>query len=198
MLWTAAARFVLGIIAIPLAPFLYREHFLILVLLRPTKEVFLFGGFLARQDLVNPLQIMIAAIPLSILGVWNFYLLGKAFAKEIEDDDLPPLADRLITPKRLGSFDEALDRKGPRLIFLGRVAVFSSAMVAAAAGATKMPAPEFYRADALGGFASFALATGAGFLLGHAYEEAGPWLTVAGAAAIAAFAFILGRQLKKT
>lgn len=197
LLWTAAVRVVLGLVAIPLAPFLYKEHFLILVLLRPTKEVFLAGGFLARQGDVDLLQILIAAIPLSLLGVWNFYLLGKAYAKEIQNDDLPGIADRLITPKRVKSFDKALDKKGPRLVFLGRMAVLSSAMVAAAAGATKMPGKEFYPIDALGGFCSFALATGAGYLLGHAYKEAGPWLTVIGAVAVIGFAFILGRQLKK-
>lgn len=197
LLWTAATRVVLGLIAIPLAPFLYQKHFLVLVLLRPTKEVFLAGGFLARQDNVDLVQILIAAIPLSILGVWNFYLLGKAYAKEIQNDDLPGIAERVITPKRVKSFDKALDRKGPRLVLLGRMAVMSSAMVAAAAGATKMPGKDFYPADALGGFVSFAIATGAGFLLGHAYKAAGPWLTAVGALAVIGFAFILGRQLKK-
>ncbi|HEV3471695.1 MAG TPA: VTT domain-containing protein [Actinomycetota bacterium] len=194
----AIVRIILAIAAVPLAPFLYKEHFLILVLLRPTKEVFLAGGFLARQGDVNLLQVLVAAVPLSILGVWIFYGLGKGYAKEINSDDLPPTVDRMITPKRVKRFDKALDRKGPRLIFLGRMAVLSSAMIAAAAGATKMPAREFYPPDALGGTASFALATGAGYLLGAAHEEAGPWLTVVAVLALLGFAFVLGRQLQKT
>ncbi|MDQ3963274.1 MAG: VTT domain-containing protein [Actinomycetota bacterium] len=197
LLGLAIVRIILAVVAIPLAPFLYREHFLILVLLRPTKEVFLAGGFLARQGDVNLLQILIAAVPLSILGVWNFYGLGKGYAKEIDSDDLPPLADRIITPKRIKKFDKALDRKGPRLIFLGRMAAMSSATIAAAAGATKMPAREFLPADGLGGAASFALATGAGYLLGAAHEEAGPWLTGLAAVALIGFAFVLGRQLQR-
>lgn len=198
LLGLVIGRIILGLVAIPLAPFLYREHFLVLVLLRPTKEVFLVGGFLARQGDVNLLQLMIAAVPLSILGVWAFYGLGKGYAKEINSDDLPPIADRVITPKRVKKFDKALDRKGPRLIFLGRLAAMSSAMIAAAAGATKMPVREFIPPDAAGGAASFVLSAGAGFLLGAAHDEAGPWLTGLAAAALVGFAFILGRQLQKT
>lgn len=198
LLGFAIARIILGLAAIPLAPFLYREHFLVLVLLRPTKEVFLAGGFLARQGDVNLLQMLIAAVPLSILGVWIFYALGKGYAKEIKSDDLPPIADRVITPKRVKKFDKALDRKGPRLIFLGRMAALSSAMIAVAAGATKMPAKEFLPPDAIGGAVSFAVATGAGYLLGAAHEEAGPWLTALAALALVGFAFVLGRQLQKT
>ena len=198
LLGLVIVRIILGLAAIPLAPFLYREHFLVLVLLRPTKEVFLVGGFLARQGDVNLLQLMIAAVPLSILGVWTFYGLGKGYAKEINSDDMPPIADRVITPKRVKKFDKALDRKGPRLIFLGRMAAMSSAMVAAAAGATKMPAREFIPPDAAGGAVSFAFSAGAGYLLGAAHDEAGPWLTGLAAAALVGFAFVLGRQLQKT
>ncbi len=197
LLGLAIVRIILAIVAVPLAPFLYREHFLILVLLRPTKEVFLAAGFLARQGDVNLLQVLVAAIPLSILGVWNFYGLGKGYAKEIDSDDVPPLADRIITPKRIKRFDKALDRKGPRLIFLGRMAAMSSATIAAAAGATKMPAKEFLPPDALGGTVSFVIATGAGYLLGAAHEEAGPWLTALAALALIGFALVLGRQLQK-
>ena len=40
----------LGIVAILLAPALFDDHFVVLVLLRPTKEVLLAGGFFLRQD----------------------------------------------------------------------------------------------------------------------------------------------------
>lgn len=197
LLGIAIVRIILGIIAIPLAPFLYKEHFLILVLLRPTKEVFLVGGYLARQGDVNLLEIAIAAVPLSILGVWVFYWLGKGYSKEINSDEMPPIADRIITPKRVKKFDKALDRKEGRLIFLGRMAVLSSAMIAAASGATRMPAKEFLPPDALGGAVSLGLCLGAGYLLGEAHDEAGPWITVGAALALVAFAFILGRRLTK-
>lgn len=130
------------------------------------------------------------------------WLLGFAIARIILGlaaiPLVPPIADRVITPKRVKKFDKALDRKGPRLILLGRMAALSSAMIAVAAGATKMPAKEFLPPDAVGGAVSFALATGAGYLLGAAHDEAGPWLTALAALALVGFAFVLGRQLQKT
>lgn len=77
LLWLAAVRIALGIAAIPLAKFLYEDNFLFLVIMRPTKEVLLAGAFQARAT-DSPgllLQIVLAAVPLSILGVWHFYYL---------------------------------------------------------------------------------------------------------------------------
>ena len=190
-------RAVLAVAAIPLAPFLYEEHFLVLVLLRPTKEVFLAGGFLARQGDVSLPLLVLAAIPLSIFGVWHFFLLGRAYAKEIHSDKMPGFASRILTPSRIKKFEKSLDKKGPKLIFLGRLAVLSSAAVAAAAGASKLEPKKFFPYDLAGGLLSIAYTVAAGWFLGEAYEQAGPWITVLGAVALIGFAFILGRSLKK-
>ena len=197
LLWLAAARVVLGIAAIPLAPFLYREHFVVLVLLRPTKEVFLAGGFLARQGDVSLWAIVAAAIPLCIGGVWLFYLLGRAYRDEIASGELSGFAARILTPERIEKFQSALDAKGPKLIFLGRLAVLSSAAVAAAAGAAGMEPKKFFAYDLAGGLVSIAYTITAGYLLGEAYEKAGPWITVVGVIALIGFAYLLGRSLKK-
>jgi membrane protein DedA with SNARE-associated domain len=193
----AFVRLVLGVAAIPLAPFLYEDHFLILVLLRPTKEVFLAGGFLARQGDVNLFLIVLAAIPLSIFGVWLFYLLGRAYSKQIHDDKMPAFAARILTAERIKKVEKTLDKKGPKLIFLGRLAVMSSATVAAAAGAAKLEPRKFFPWDLAGGLLSIAYTLAAGWFLGEAYEKAGPWITAAGVVALAAFAYVLGRSLKK-
>ena len=195
--WLAALRVVLGAIAIPLAPFLFKENFLVLVLLRPTKEVFLAGGFLARQGDVALWAVVLAAIPLSIFGVWLFYLLGRAYSSEIESDSLPGIAGRILTADRIKSFQKALDKKGPKLIFLGRLAVLSSAAVAAAAGAAGMDKKKFFAYDLAGGLVSIAYTVTAGYFLGQAYESAGPWLTGLGVLALIGFAYILGRSLKE-
>ena len=197
LLGIAAVRIVLGIVAIPLAPMLYEDHFLLLVLLRPTKEVFLAGGFLARQGDVNVFMLVLAAIPLAILGVWHFFILGRAYAKEIHSDKMPGLASRILTPERIKKFEKSLDKKGPKLIFLGRLAVLSSATVAAAAGAAKLEPKKFFPWDLAGGLLSIAYTVAAGWFLGEAYEKAGPWITVAGVVAFIGFAYILGRSLKK-
>ena len=197
LLGFAVLRAILGVVAIPLAPLLYKEHFLVLVLLRPTKEVFLAGGFFARQGDVNLLLVVLAAIPLSIFGVWHFFLLGRAYAKEIHSNKLPGLAARVLTPERIEKFEKALDKKGPKLIFLGRLAILSSATIAAAAGAGKLEPKRFFPWDLAGGLLSIAYTVAAGWVLGEAYEQAGPWLTVAGVVALLGFAFILGRSLQK-
>ena len=197
LLGFAVLRAVLGIVAIPLAPFLYRDHFLVLVLLRPAKEVFLAGGFLARQGDVNLLFLVLAAIPLSIFGVWHFYLLGRAYSDEINSDKMSGLAARVLTPERVEKLERTLEKKGPKLVFLGRLAVLSSAAVAAAAGAAKMEPRTFLPWDLGGGLLSIAYTVAAGWFLGAAYEQAGPWITVAGVCALLGFAFILGRTLQR-
>jgi membrane-associated protein len=196
LLGFAVLRFIVAIAAVPLAPFLYNDHFLLLVLMRPTKEVFLAGGFLARQGEVAPWSLVLAAIPLSIFGVWLFFFLGRAYQRQIESDSLSGIAGRILTPARVRRFEKALDRKGSKLIFLGRLAVLSSSAVAAAAGAAGMDKQRFLLIDLAGGLLSIAYTVTAGYLLGEAYERAGPWLTGLGVVALALFAFILGRALK--
>jgi membrane-associated protein len=198
LLALGGVRLVVAIVAIPLAPFLYRDHFLLLVLMRPTKEMFLAGGFLARQGEVPIWALVLAAIPLSIFAVWLFFLLGRTYRREIESDSLSGMAERILTPERVKRLQDALDRKGPRLIFLGRIAVMSSAAVAAASGAAGMQTRRFLLVDLAGGLVSIAYTVAAGYVLGAAYERAGPWLTALGAVALVAFAYILGRALQDT
>ena len=198
LLALGGVRLAVAIVAIPLAPFLYRDHFLLLVLMRPTKEVFLAGGFLARQGEVPIWALVLAAIPLSIFGVWLFFFLGRDYRREIESDSLSGMAGRILTPQRVKRFQDALDRKGLRLIFLGRLAVMSSAAVAAAAGTAGMQSRRFLLVDLAGGLVSIAYTVAAGYVLGAAYERAGPWLTALGAVALVAFAYILGRALQDT
>lgn len=197
LLWFAALRDVLGVAAIPLAPFLFEDHFLVLVLLRPAKEVFLAGGFLARGGEVNLVLLVLAAIPLSIFGGWHFYLLGRAYSGEIESQKLSGLAARVLTPERVEKLERSLEQRGPRLIFLGRLAVLSSAAVAAAAGAAKMEPRKFLPWDLAGGLLSIAYTVAAGWFLGAAYEQAGPWISVGGVAALLGFGFVLGRTLQR-
>jgi membrane protein DedA with SNARE-associated domain len=197
LLTLGALRIGVAIAAIPLAPFLYRDHFLVLVLLRPTKELFLAGGFLARQGEIPLLGLIAASIPLSILGAWLFFFLGRGYKREIESGTISGMAERIITPDRVKRLEAVLDRKGARLIFLGRLAIMSSAAVAAAAGAAGMKTRSFLMVDLAGGLASIAYTVAAGYLLGEAYERAGPWLTALGAIALILFAYILGRALKK-
>lgn len=198
LLWFAVFRAALGAIAIPLAPFLYREHFVVLVLLRPTKEVLLAAGFLVRRGDVNPLAVVLAAVPLAVIGVWQFFWLGRSFAEEIQrGEGLPKLAERLLPPKRIKKLCAALDRRGRRMVFLGRLATFPSSLLGAAAGASGMKAKTFLPADGAGAMVSIAEVMIAGYLLGSTYKSAGPWLTAAGVAALLAMLYVLGRTLTR-
>ncbi len=72
LLALAALRAGLALVAIPLAPALYRDHVHVLVLLRPTKEVLLFAGYRLEERDITPLVAAVAALPL---------LLGRALSR---------------------------------------------------------------------------------------------------------------------
>jgi membrane protein DedA with SNARE-associated domain len=189
---------VASIVAIPLAPVLYEEHFVLLVLLRPTKDVFLAGGFLVERGDVALAPIVLAALPLLVGGVWLFHALGRGFRDEIERAELPWVAGRLLPPKRIKAVGDAVEDGGPRLVYLGRLAAFPSTLVAAAAGTGRMDLRGFLVGDGLGGLTSMALSLTLGYLLGEAYDTAGPWLTGVGVVALAAMAIVIGRRLRST
>lgn len=197
LLGLAVVRAVLALIAIPLAPLLFEDHFILLVLLRPTKEVLLAGGFLLREGEVNPLALLLAAAPLMILGVWQFFALGRGYAAEIKRGDVPGLGGRVLPGKRIEAMRKLLSKKGTKVVFIGRLAAFPSTLVAAAAGASKMHTRQFLVADGLGGLVSVVEVVGAGMLLGSAYKEAGPWLTGVGVLALFAMLWLVGRYLKR-
>jgi membrane-associated protein len=196
LLWLAAARALVSLAAIPLAAALWEDHFAVLVLLRPTKEVLLAGGFALRRHDVALLVLAAAAVPLLVLGVWHFFALGRLYGDEL--DALPRWARRVLPPKRVETLCTALTKRGAPLVVLGRLAAFPSSLLAAAAGASDMPVRKFLLADAAGAALSFVIVVGAGFALGEAYEHAGPWLTGVGVVALAALAVLFGRRLRKT
>jgi membrane protein DedA with SNARE-associated domain len=195
LLGAAVLRALLAGVAVLLVPWLYREHAAVLVLLRPTKEVFLFEGFLAGEgDVWLPL-VVLAALPLLLAGVWVFFGLGRAYAAELSEAELPGVAGRLIRKERIDQLQEVLERRGMRVVFLGRLAAFPSTLMAAAAGASGVSWRAFLVADTAGALTSLSLALSLGLLLGRAYDDAGPWLTGLGVAALAALAVVVGRAL---
>lgn len=189
-------RAALAAIAVPLAPFLYEDHIAVLVLLRPTKEVLLFAGFVLARGDATLAPIVAAALPLLLGGVWVLFALGRSYADCIDDDSRTGLARRLLPPARLRQLRDAVCERGTTLVFLGRLAAFPSTLVGAAAGAAEVSTKRFLVADTAGALLSVAVLLGVGFLLEGAYDEAGPWLTVAGVAVLAAGAIVLGRALR--
>ena len=89
-----------------------------------------------------------------------------------------------------------LEERGTTVVFLGRLAVFPSTLLAAAAGASGMPTARFLVADGLGGLASVVEVVGAGYVLGHAYHDGKRWITVAGLVVLLGLLVAMGRWLK--
>jgi membrane protein DedA with SNARE-associated domain len=196
LLAVAALRVVAGVVALVLAPFLYQHHFLALVLLRPSAGVLLTGSVLARHGDLSLVTMIAAAIPLQLVAVWLYFLLGEAWRKEIEaDDELPFVAARLLPPRRIRRLQQALRDRGTRFVVLARFAVFPEGALAAAAGASDMELRPFLVADGGALAAELALVVGAGYGLGVAADRAGPWLAFAGAAALVALAAALTSTL---
>lgn len=192
-----AVRAVIGIVAIPLAPVLFEDHYVLLVLLRPTKEVLLAGGFLVRHGDVNPVELLVATIPMLFIGVWLFFALGRAYRKEVTSGKMPGIGGRLLPEKRVKAVRKVLKKKGLKLVVLGRLAAAPSTMVAATAGASPMRSRDFLVADGGGALLSLVEVVGAGMLLGEAYKEAGPWLTGAGVVVLLAMMWLAGRWLRR-
>jgi membrane protein DedA with SNARE-associated domain len=198
LLGLAALRAVLGVVAVPLAPVLYGDHVALLVLLRPSKEVLLLAGFAARDEGENLAVIVAAAVPLMVFAVWLFYALGRSYRRELDDADLPGIAGRLLPPTRVRHLRDALNDRKWSLVFLGRLAMLPSTLVAAAAGSAGLDVRTFLLADTIGALASMVMIIGAGWALGAAYEDAGPWLTGIGALALLGVLVVFGRHLTRS
>jgi membrane protein DedA with SNARE-associated domain len=198
LLALAGVRAIVGVIAIPLAPILYDDHFVLLVLLRPTKDVLLAGGFLLRDGSVGLVPLVLASVPLAVLGVWHFYAIGLAYADELRSGKgLPRWAKAVVSPKRVKAMEKLIHHNLRLAVLVGRVSVFPSTILGAAAGVSRVPPREFLPLDALGAGLSVTEVLLAGYAFGRAYESGGRVVTVIGVALLLGGLVALGRWLKR-
>ncbi|MDQ1436937.1 MAG: associated Golgi protein [Acidimicrobiaceae bacterium] len=198
LLWLAAVRLVAGAVALPLFPFLYRRHFVVLALLRPSQIVLLAGAFLARQGDVFLPTVLLAAVPLQVLAIWLYFALGRAWSEDIDgDDELPFVAARLLNRDQIRRLRDVLERKGARLVFLARFAIFPTGLLSATVGASDMEPRRFLWADGAGLALSTAASVGAGYVLGVAYGGARPWVVAVGVAGLIALSGTLTWLLQR-
>ena len=191
-------RVAAALLALPLFPMLYREHFLVLVLLRPTQGILLAGAFLARLGHVTLWQIVAAAIPLQLLAVWLYFGLGRTWSKDIDrDDELPFLAARILNRGQVRRIRKALEAKGARLAFIARFAIFPTGLLAGTIGASELAPRRFLGADGAGLVTATCASVGAGYVLGVAQDRAGPWLVAVGAAGLLALSATLTWLLQR-
>lgn len=176
-------RFGVPLAAVPFIPYLVINDITLLMLLRPQKEFVLVGGGQTRY-LGEPgvLPLFLAYLPLGVLSVAAFFLVGRAYRTALANGDGPAWLHRTIPPKQLLLARKVLARRGPAIAILGRIAAMPATVLGAAAGLSDVDTKRYLVADLVGALLSFALTVGAGLALGRAYEEGGVWLTVAGVA----------------
>ncbi len=179
----AILRYAIPLAAIPLIPWLLSRNIALLVLLRPQKEFLLLGGGQSRYLGEPDIWLLLAAyIPLSVLPIAAFYLVGQRYQHVIGTDDAPRWLARILPPQQIDLGVRMMARKGPLIAILGRLAALPPTMLAAAAGLAATPMRRFLLADTFGALVAFALVVSVGWALGRAYADGAMWLTFAGAA----------------
>jgi membrane protein DedA with SNARE-associated domain len=180
-LGVAIARYAIPLAAIPLIPLLLVDRIVLLVLLRPQKEFLLLGAGQSRY-LGEPAlwQLALAFVPLGVLAVPAFFVVGRAYRRSLLSGDGPSWLTRAVPPRQLELAQRVLARRGPAIAVLGRLAAFPPTVLAAAAGLSDVSPRRYLAADAVGAALATGITLGAGYTLGRAYEDGGVWLTVGG------------------
>jgi membrane protein DedA with SNARE-associated domain len=192
LLVLAAVRTSAALVALPLVPLLYKQDFLVLVALRPSLGILLLGAILARQGGMSLWAMLLIAVPLQLLIVWLYFLLGRAWQSEIHSDDtLPFLTARLLRRNQVRRIREALEEHGSRLVALARFAIFPTGLLAATAGASGMAPARYFPADGLAFAVAAGAVVGAGYGLGLAQRQSDLWLTVIGTIGLVALSGLL-------
>jgi len=194
----AVARYVIPLVAIPaIIPLINRDQLALLVLLRPQKEFLLLAG--ARLALTGAPSVAIlfaAYVPLMIVAVWAFFVVGRIFRPALDAGDAPRWLTRILPPEQLDLGRRVISRRGPLIAIMGRMAALPPTIMAAAAGASDVDGRRYLAADLVGALGSFALMVGAGLALGEAYEEYGIWITVAGVGVLIALVALITRWVR--
>jgi membrane protein DedA with SNARE-associated domain len=153
----------------------------LLLLIRPSKDIQLWGGGLWRTtgDVNLPL-LFLAWAPLMIVFNWAFFYLGRAYGPAIARGEGPRWIQRNVSPKNFALARTLLARKGPTIAILGRIAALPPTVLSFAAGTSDVSPWRYQLADTVGAVVSFAVTVGIGTLLGDAYESGGVWLLAGG------------------
>lgn len=194
----AILRLVVPIAVVPFAPALIPDHVPLLLLLRPGKEIVLLGAGLSRTAGEPSLLLMLLAyLPLMTLGIWVYYVIGRAYGPELRAGEGPEWLQRTIPHDKLVVASRVLTRRGPTIAILGRIAGLPASAVAAAAGASDVHSVRYFAADLAGAVITFSLTAAIGYALGDAYERGGPWLTGAGLVLFVVLATVMARWMQR-
>ena len=194
----AVARYVIPLAVIPAIPFLIaRGELALLVLLRPQKEFLLLAAAqLARTGAPSIPLLLAAYVPLMVVAVWAFFIVGRIFRPALDAGEAPRWLTRILPPEQLDVGRRVIARRGPLIAVMGRMAALPPTIMAAAAGASDVDGRRYLAADLVGAFGSFALMVGAGLVLGEAYDDYGIWITVAGLVVLVALIALITRWVR--
>lgn len=195
----AVLRLVVPIAVVPFAPALLPERVALLLLLRPGREIVLLGGGLSRttDDPALLLLLLLAYLPLMTVGIWVFFVIGRAYGPELRRGEGPVWLQRAIPHDRLVVASRVLTKRGPSIAVLGRIAGLPASVIGAAAGASDVHTVRYLAADLAGTVATFVLTVSVGYALGDAYERGGPWLTGIGLALLVVLATVMTQWLQR-
>jgi membrane protein DedA with SNARE-associated domain len=134
----AIARYAIPLAVIPAIPFLIaRGELALLVLLRPQKEFLLLAAAqLARTGAPSVALLFAAYVPLMIVAVWAFFIVGRIFRPALDAGEAPRWLTRILPPEQLDVGRRVIARRGPLIAVMGRMAALPPTIMAAAAGAS--------------------------------------------------------------
>jgi membrane protein DedA with SNARE-associated domain len=175
------------------------DNILWLLLVRPSKEVLLWGGGLWRTTggEVDLWLLFLAYAPLMIVMNWAFFFIGRAWGPALAHGEGPRWLQRSITPEQFARARTLLAKHGPIIAVVGRIAVLPPTVMSAAAGTSDIGVWRYQIADTIGGIAGFVSAVAVGIVLGETYEQGGLWLLAGGLVLVVLLLWWMTRWLQQ-
>lgn len=134
------------------------------------------GGVLAAQGNVNLAVLVLLAVVAAVAGDSVGFEIGRRLGPAMRHSRL----GRWVGPRRWVRAEEALRRRGPAAVVLGRWVGVLRALVPAVAGAAAMPYRTFLIANLAGGAVWAVVVAGLGFAAGTGWTQVQGWLGLPG------------------
>ncbi|RJT34991.1 DedA family protein [Rahnella woolbedingensis] len=136
------------------------------------------AGYFARLEYFSLTAIFAVVIGGEVFGDLLFYSLGRWV---IRADGQPPgwLARLGLTQERLEKVVRSFDRKGGRMLVLGKLTHSAGALVLTAAGMARMPLVPFLFYNIVAAIPKTLFLLGAGWMFGDIIAQVNDWLAYA-------------------
>ena len=143
----------------------------------PSELIMPLGGYLAHQDRLNPVLVVISGSIGSLAGVYLWYWL----AMQLNRDKVYDLIDRhgrwlTLSEESLKKAEERFKRHQGFAVFFGRMIPAIRTLISVPAGFAKMPLGRFLALSVAGTVIWVSGLTALGYVLGSQYERVSGWL----------------------